>query len=308
MAFTPFVIAQANPFATWVLRHLPKGWARPEKQARMADEYNDHIVIIGYGLTGRHIARVARQVGIPYNILELNSETVRRERSQGEPIFYGDAVHAIILNHLGIQRARIAVVAISDPKATKQTIANIRSLSSTVHIIARTSFVTEMAENYRMGADEVIPEELETSIEIFTRVLDKYLVPRDEIMTFIDRIRSGNYSMMRSLQTDQFFPSVSSLHLTGMTTAALKTFPENKQIVGRKLEESNLRARYGITILAIKRQEALIEDVSHETFILAGDLLYVFGRQENLTLFERALKAKEELQDATGQTDDLAVN
>ncbi|MBK0402270.1 cation:proton antiporter [Adhaeribacter sp. BT258] len=301
MAFTPFVISQANPFATWVLRHLPKGWVRAEKQTRMADEYNDHIVIIGYGLTGRHIARVARQVGIPYNILELNSETVRRERSKGEPIFYGDAVHPIILNHLGIQQARIAVVAISDAKATKQTVANIRSLSSTVHIIARTSFVTEMAENYRMGADEVIPEELETSIEIFTRVLDKYLVPRDEIMNFIDRIRSGNYSMMRSLQTTEFLPSVSSLHLTGMTTAALKTFPENKQIVGRTLQESDLRARYGITILAIKRQETLIEEVDHNTFILAGDLLYVFGRKENLILFERALKASEELPETSRQ-------
>ncbi|MFC5269659.1 cation:proton antiporter [Adhaeribacter terreus] len=308
MAFTPFVISQANPFATWVLRHLPKGWARPEKQTSMADEYNDHIVIIGYGLTGQHIARVARQVGIPYNILELNSETVRRERAKGEPIFYGDAVHAIILNHLGIQRARVAVVAISDPKATKQTIANIRSLSSTVHIIARTSFVSEMTENLRMGADEVIPEELETSIEIFTRVLDKYLVPRDEIITFIERIRSGNYSMMRSFATEQFLPFISSLDLSGMTTAALKTSPENKQIIGRTVEELNLRTRYGITILAIKRKDALIEEVNRDTVVQAGDLFYVFGRKENLLLFERALKNNEEQQKIPRKTDNSDGN
>jgi CPA2 family monovalent cation:H+ antiporter-2 len=54
-----------------------------------------------------------------------------------------------------------------------------------------------MEENYRLGADEVIPEEFETSIEIFTRVLTKYLVPQQEIEAFIRLIRSDNYEMLR---------------------------------------------------------------------------------------------------------------
>lgn len=291
MALTPFVLAGGNAVASFVLKMLPAGLTRPDKApARPEEELSDHIVIIGYGITGQHIARAARQVGIPYNILELNAATVRRERQQGEPIVYGDAVHSIMLAHLGIARARIAVVAISDAKATKQIVANIRNLSSSVHIIARTSFVLEMEENFRMGADEVIPEELETSIEIFTRVLNKYLVPQDEIMTFIDRIRSGNYNMMRSFSPAPLFPRQSSIDLSSMTTATLKVKDLNKELTGKTLGETDVRLKFGITILAIKRKEETIEIINRTTKILPGDLLYVFGRREAILAFENALK------------------
>src|SRR5688572_23355123 len=255
MALTPFVMVQANPLATRILRILPSGWARPElTPGKLEEKYNDHIVIIGFGLTGQYIARTAKQVGIPYNILELNAETVRRERAQGQPIIYGDAVHPIILNHLGISRARIAVVAISDSKATRQIVSNIRALSSSVHIIARTSFVMQVEENLKAGADEVIPEELEASVEIFTRVLNKYLVPKDDIFEHIDRIRAGNYTMMRSFSNDQLFVKTTNLALATMTTVALKVATTDPEIIDKTLEDTNLRENYGITILAIKRQ------------------------------------------------------
>lgn len=295
MALTPFVMVQANPLATRLLRILPTGWARPEaRPQKLHSEFNDHIVIIGYGLTGQHIARAAKQVGIPYTILELNAETVRRERSQGEPIIYGDAVHPIILNHLGITRARIAVVAISDSKATKQIVANIRALSSTIHIIARTSFVVEMEENLRLGADEVIPEELETSVEIFTRVLNKYLVPKDDILAYIDSIRAGNYTMMRSLSNFQLVPRTTPLELASMTTVALKVQTSAADIIGKSLEASNLRERFNITILAIKRGGEEVQTVNRHTLILAADLLYVFGKMENIKEFEKLLKPEAE--------------
>ncbi|KAA9326012.1 cation:proton antiporter domain-containing protein [Adhaeribacter soli] len=294
MACTPFLLARGNFVASLVLKLLPAGWARPDvPPAKAHQELNDHIVIIGYGITGQHIARAARKVGIPYNILELNAETVRRERQKGEPIVYGDAVHSIMLAHLGITRARVAVVAISDAKATKQIVANIRHLSSSVHIIARTMFVLEMEENFRMGADEVIPEELETSIEIFTRVLHKYLVPKDDIMAFIDRIRAGNYNMMRSFSAEPLFPRLPEIELASMTTAALKVPDGNKEIVGRSLQESDIREKYGITILAIKRKDITLETVTRNTHIEPDDVLYVFGRRESILEFEKALKIVE---------------
>jgi len=291
MALTPFLMVQANPLATRILRILPSGWARPEiTPGKIPEQYNDHIVIIGFGLTGKYISKAAKQVGIPYNILELNAETVRRERQLGEPIIYGDAVHTIILNHLGITRARIAVVAISDPKATKQIVANIRAMSSTVHIIARTSFVSEMEENLRLGADEVIPEELETSVEIFTRVLNKYLVPKDDILKYIDRVRAENYTMMRSSSNGQLFPKNEPLELASMTSVALKIQTANPEIIGKTIEDSNVRDLYGITILALKRKGALLENINRDTVLQTGDLLYVFGRIEAIQVFEKALK------------------
>jgi CPA2 family monovalent cation:H+ antiporter-2 len=295
MALTPFVITYSEPLSNFILRLMPANWQRPEipLEDGKAGHLKDHIVIIGYGITGQHIAAVARKTGIAYNILELNSETVRRERKKGEPIMYGDAVHPIILNHLGIQRARVAVVAISDQLATKHIISNIRTISKSVYIIARTSFLTEMEEAYNLGADEVIPEELETSIEIFTRVLAKYLVPNDEILNFIDRIRSDNYSMMRTLSAGSSFTRTSALDFASMTTASLRVQFSNPRIVNKTVEDANLREQFGITLLAIKRQNNLIEEIQADTILKQDDVLYVFGKRDAVLLFEQELKTPE---------------
>jgi CPA2 family monovalent cation:H+ antiporter-2 len=292
MAATPFVIGYSEKISKFIIRLIPDRWqqdALKEEVVRI-HELNDHIVIIGYGITGQHIAMAARKTGIAYNILELNSETVRREREKGEPIMYGDAVHPHILTHLGIQRARVAVVAISDNKAMRQIITSIRNLSSSVYIISRTSFLTEMEEVLHLGADDVIPEDLETSVEIFTRVLNKYLVPNDEIQSFIDRIRSDNYNMMRSFSTDAGFTRPSTLDFASMTTASLRVQHLNQKLIGKTVEQANLREHFGITILAIKRQDKLIDDVTADTRLKEDDVLYVFGNREAVRTFEQALK------------------
>jgi CPA2 family monovalent cation:H+ antiporter-2 len=292
MGITPFAIIHSETVTSFLLRFIPVRWHRSEIEVDKpkTGKLTDHIVIIGFGLTGQHIAGVARKAGIPYNILELNSETVRRERLKGEPIMYGDAVHPIILNHLGIHRARVAVVAISDPKATKRTISSIRELSKSIYIIARTSFVTEMEEAFSLGADEVIPEELETSIEIFSRVLNKYLVPKDEIMGFVNLIRSDNYNMMRTLSTGSGFTRPSTLSFASMTTASLRVQNPNQKIVGKTILQSNLRENFGITVLAIKRNNKLIEDVLADTVLKQDDVLYVFGKRDAVQKFEQELK------------------
>src|SRR6266566_3524988 len=121
------------------------------------------------------------------------SRTVRQARARGEPAFYGDATREEILRALGAERARMLVVAISDPAATRRMVRVARALNPRMHIIARTRYVVEIPELARLGADDVIPEEFETSIEIFARVLAHYNVPRDEIERLVTDVRSSHY-------------------------------------------------------------------------------------------------------------------
>lgn len=113
---------------------------------------------------------------------------------------YGDASNTEILKHLHVQEARVVVIAISDPDATKKIINRVRSLTQTANLIVRTRYVREIEENLRLGADEVIPEEFETSIQIFSQVLRKYLIPHDEIQSSINQIRSSDYEMLTTLK------------------------------------------------------------------------------------------------------------
>ncbi|MGB2697924.1 MAG: cation:proton antiporter [Candidatus Zixiibacteriota bacterium] len=199
MALTPVIIAFAPRTADFVLQlpmpaRLRTGFS-PVQEVKLPRK-KDHLVIIGFGFNGRNLARAAKVRGIPYSIIEMNPETVREEKIKGEPIHYGDATHKAVLGRADIKDARVAVVAISDPAATRRIVELVRKVNPGIYVIVRTRFIQEVKSLRRLGADEVIPEEFETSVEIFARVLEKYLVPRDEIDKYIDEIRSEDYDML----------------------------------------------------------------------------------------------------------------
>ncbi|OKL41427.1 cation:proton antiporter domain-containing protein [Pontibacter flavimaris] len=298
MALTPFVVGAspkladriASPFAT---KQEPMPFATQPKAAHgdLRADLDDHIIIIGFGINGRNVAKAARYARIPYVIVELNAATVKHEGKKGEPIVYGDAVHPMILTHINIHKARVVVIAISDPEATKRIITTIREISGKAHIIVRTRFLQEMEENYRLGADEVIPEEFETSIEIFTRTLNKYLMPRDEIEAFTQNIRADNYEMLRSLNTNRNLGMATlSVDLPDIEVASLRIFTKEPDIVGKPLLESNIRNRFAITVVAIKRMEQTILDINADTQLQRGDLVYVVGKPSDVLRFSNYIK------------------
>ncbi|WP_266205701.1 cation:proton antiporter domain-containing protein [Pontibacter kalidii] len=297
MAITPFVMGSyrrladiiASPF---VSSQEPMPFAQqPNNTHTDLPDLNDHIIIIGYGINGRNVAKAARYANIPYVIVELNAATVKNEGKKGEPIVYGDAVHPMILSHISIHKARVVVVAISDPEATKRIITTIREISDKIHIIVRTRFLQEMEENYRLGADEVIPEEFETSIEIFTRTLSKYLMPRDEIEAFTQKIRADNYEMLRSLTTSRDSDRAKlSVDLPDIEVATLRVLTSEPDIIGKPLLESNIRNRFAITVVAIKRKEQMILNIHADTQLQRGDLIYVIGKPSDVARFNNYIK------------------
>jgi monovalent cation:H+ antiporter-2, CPA2 family len=296
MAITPFVIGSYHTIAN----KMSARWATAGNKLTNTpvttdpgDELHhleDHIVIIGYGINGRNVAKAARHADIPYVIVELNAVTVKEERLRGEPILYGDAVHGVILSHVHIHKARVVVIAISDPEATKRIISSVREVTDKVHIIVRTRFVQEMEENFRLGADEVVPEEFETSIEIFTRVLSKYLMPRDEIAVFTNTIRADNYDMLRSLSGPKTSAGSISADLPDIEVATLRIYTKDDTLVGKTLLETDVRNRFGITVVAIKRDGQTLLEVNAKTKLKRGDVVYVVGKPSDVMRFNNFVR------------------
>lgn len=245
------------------------------------DTLRDHLIIIGYGVNGRNVARAARAAGIPYIIIEMNPETVRSEKARGEPIYYGDAIQEAVLEHAGIKGARVVVIAISDPAATRQITAISRRLNPKVHIIARTRFLQEVEPLHGLGADEVIPEEFETSVEIFTRVLTKYLIPRDEIEKFIAEVRSDSYEMFRSPSIPPAYFSDLKLHIPDIEISTFRV-NEKSPIVGESLAQIGLRNKYGVTLLAIRRDSHILSNPDGNTQLCADDVIVVLGAPDKI--------------------------
>jgi CPA2 family monovalent cation:H+ antiporter-2 len=177
-------------------------WSRPQELSEEPPvRLRDHTIIAGYGINGRNLAQVLRETEIPFVVVEMDGDVVRNEQNKGVPIHFGDVTHPQTLRRLGIQDARALVLAISDPLATRRAIKVARHLNSNIHIISRTRYLREIDDLLASGADQVVPEEFETSIEIFCLVLQDYRVPAAIIAAKAERIRKEGYALLRRGQS-----------------------------------------------------------------------------------------------------------
>lgn len=202
MALTP-VALRAAPALERLLALLPL----PERvrhglsaeSASAATKNSGHLVIIGFGLNGQNLAKAARASGIVYDALEMNADVVRAERAKGEPIWYGDATHEAVLEHVNVAHARAVAVAIQDPVATRRIVKLVREHNPGCFLVVRTRFAHELKPLYEAGASRVIPEEFETSIQIFAVTLQEFGRPQPEIDAIVADVRRNNYDLFRNL-------------------------------------------------------------------------------------------------------------
>jgi CPA2 family monovalent cation:H+ antiporter-2 len=284
MLATPFLLRVAPVLADGAARLPLPAWLQggiPGEVEQRSMRLKDHVIIVGYGVNGRNVARSLAAAGIPYVVLEMNPDTVRRERGKGTPIAYGDASQAAVLQHAEIGTARIVVVAISDAAATRRVVELARRLHPGVYIIARTRYSQEVGPLAALGANEVIPEEFETSIEIFARVLQRYLVPREDIEHQIAAIREDGYEMLRQLRPSPLpFPEVQR-QLADLEVETFRIQPE-APAAGKTLAALRLREKVGVTVLAIQRDGETLTNPWGGTSLQAGDLVITLGKPTQL--------------------------
>ncbi len=276
MMLTPGLIAISPHVANAICKKAPPP-ATPEENGTQG-ALKDHLIIIGFGISGKHLAHVAQESSIPYTILEMNPETVNRYRDK-EPIAQGDATQPVVLEHLGIETARVLAIIISDPAAVRAITIEARKLNPNIYIVARTRFVTEIATLHRLGADDVISEEFEGSIEVFSHVLAQYLVPRQDIESFGAYLRQANYRMIRRMSA-----AVDSLgevvgRLPDMGVQAMRVMPESG-LCGLTLAACGIRPVYGLTVVAIMRNGEAIASPGADFRFAPEDIVYLFGKKE----------------------------
>lgn len=240
-----------------------------------------HVIIIGYGLNGQNLARVLRESGIPYQVLELDPELVSRGKMAGEPISFGDGTRTDILEQMQIGRARVLVIAISDPAATARVVSQARRIRQDINIIVRTRYVAEIERLYRLGANQVIPEEFETSVEIFARVLQEFHIPRNVIALQVDLIRKEHYGTLRGLRLQGRPLDELSQYLVGATTDIFSV-PPDSPLVGKTLREIDFRERSRVTVIAAVRDGKPFHNVGPEFVLKASDRLVLLGDHKAL--------------------------
>ena len=285
MIMTPFVLKSAPFVSGWITsRHLLKRIAslkRVSEGEGFPRRRHGHVIIIGFGLNGRNLAKILKEAEIPYVVLEMNSDTVREMKKRGEPIYYGDGTSKEILHKIGMDKARLLVVAISDPVSTRRIVSIARHENSDIHIIVRTRYLVEVDELRELGADEVIPEEFETSIEIFSRVLHRYNFPKNVIMDMIDKIRSGSYTALRGMELPKRHLFEKCEWLPDIEIEGFKVM-ENSQPIGKSIAELQIRKKTGVTVIAVRRSHEVFTNPEPDFTFRAGDIILFTGERKNM--------------------------
>lgn len=161
------------------------------------DVLSEHILLIGYGITGKTLHRVLKETGLPYAILELNPFTVAQLRAAGEPALLGDCTDETSLRHAGADRARAVLVAISDTLVVPRAVGLIRTLNPTAFIAARTRFVAHIEPLYAAGASFVVAEEFEASLYLLEVLLRHLGMSPESLMVLQERFRAEHYALFQ---------------------------------------------------------------------------------------------------------------
>ncbi|MCW8812358.1 MAG: cation:proton antiporter [Chlorobium sp.] len=239
-------------------------------------KFDGHVIIAGFGLNGRNLAHVLKETGINYIVIEMNPDTVKKERAKGENIIFGDISREEVLQTARIKTAKVIVVAISDRTISRKVIRLAKQMNKEIFVLIRTRFVEEIEDLTGLGADAVIPEEFETSIQIFRRVLLQYHIPLNVVMQQVNMLRGESYKWLRSEKSSSNVFS----HLDEILAAGIaESFYLNEENIntGKTLAELNIRAKTNATVLAIIREGKTISNPAAGEKLLSGDTLVISG-------------------------------
>jgi CPA2 family monovalent cation:H+ antiporter-2 len=269
---TPFLM-RLGPFL------LDRGEASAPSPAKGADELEGHVVLVGFGLTGRNLARVLDAVQVPWRAVDLNPSAAReaRARSEGRVIF-GDATRVGLMEQLGVARARVVVVAVTDPLATRRIVTLVKRLNPEASLLARTRFAHDIDTLQTLGASEVVAEELEAGIDLVTRVLRGLGRPSGAIESFVEELRAEGYAQLQMPPGLALDPWLAELleHVATEWVEVPETF------ASAPIGGLSLRAHTGVNVLAVERGDLNTPNPGPEFMLQAGDRLLVLGGSDSI--------------------------
>jgi len=233
-----------------------------------------HVVVVGYGPGGQMLCQALSELGLPYLVLELNAETVRRARELGLPVYYGDATSPEALESAQVRRARLLTLLINDPAGARRVVDAVRRVAPELPILVRSRYLAEASSLRRLGVSDAVVEELESGMEMTARVLRRMGVARNLI---VERIREARRATQES-ERPVVVPRPALGELGELADLKVETFlvRASAHACGRSPQELDLRSRSGALVLAVRRRGQVAQSAPEQRFE-EGDVLFLLG-------------------------------
>ena len=235
----------------------------------------NHVVIAGYGLAGRFAAQTLSACGVPFVVLEMNADNVRAGKAQGHPVYYGDATSEEALGHAHLREARLFILLINDPQAAERVVDTVRRVAPSVPVLVRSRYFLEREGLFKLGAHDVVAEEVEGTVEVLARMLRWIEVPRNVIDERIEVVRAETQSSDRR----QTVPRAMLREVRGLDELKIESalVRGSSAAVGASPASLDLRSRTGALIVALRRGDQLLEQFDPAVPFEPGDIVYLVG-------------------------------
>lgn len=281
MVGTPWLTEKSHALGQQLARHAPAALRKAHERPGGEMPAENHAIVLGFGHMGETLARVFSRARVPFRVLDLNPDRVRRGVEAKVPIQYGDVTSDTVLKHAGIERARAVIVVLSDPRATRQAVRLSRTLSPRLFILARTRYLSEIPELNASGADDVVAEEFETSLEISARALRRLGAPLPWVEAETEEIRKLRHEAFRRFRAPGVAAEGVRRALPG-TRVEYISLAEDWDAVGQSLKELDLRSTGGAIILAVVRDGNASVTPGSDFVLEGGDHLLLLGAEDSL--------------------------
>jgi CPA2 family monovalent cation:H+ antiporter-2 len=250
----------------------------------------NHVLVVGFGVAGQLTARTLAAAGTPFVALELNADNVRRGKALGLPVYYGDATSEEALGHAHLTEARLVVLLMNDEQAAQRVVDTVRRVAPNVPVLMRTRYLAQRDGLFKMGARDVVAEEVEGAVEVIARLLRAIDVPRNVIDERLQSIRSETQTSERK----QTLPRAQLGEVRALLELKIESVlvRAGSAAAGASPAGMRLRSVTGVLVVGLQRGDELLQNPDPEAAFEPGDVVYVVGTtssiRQALPLFDAA--------------------
>ena len=195
MLLTPLLLRAAPKIAASLHRQSYEE-AELEEIAAQSAELHGHVVMCGYGRVGQSIGRFLRRENKDFVALDYDPDRIQEATKADNSVHYGDARRGDLLRAVGVDRARLLVIAVDNTEVAMCVLKEARLITLEVPILVRTRDDSQLADLKAAGATEVVPELLESSLMLASHALIMLGLPEKTVQRRVDQVRHDRYHLL----------------------------------------------------------------------------------------------------------------
>lgn len=224
-------------------------------------QLENHIIICGLGRVGEQVVKQLQSHDFPFVIIEQNEQIITESDSQGLLYLVGDATDDTVLLEAGIKKAAGLVATLPQDANNVFIALTAKGLNPNVQIVARAERPQSEEKLRRAGADKVINPSSIGGTQMVMSLLKPLSVEYMEMLLESSKRKYGVEELL---------------------------IKESSTLINKTIAENSIRKQYGVTIVALVRKNVLMSNPHPEEIIQLGDVMIVFGTDDQLKQFEKA--------------------